>query len=449
LSIITSKSMAGIAAPYHEASLADAYSRGAGDRVALYCTAMLFFSYLFPAEAAVRIGTVITMRRVAVVACLVLLIFAIGRKLRERRYVPVVSDFFVLAFMFWTPAAVYASGGLPAMTSVLGVLGLEFAVPYFVGRVMLGNADTLRRASMIMLYAVIGMFLLGFLDTLSGENLLARIATDIFGNFRSVKFYGDNEVQAYETQYRFGLARARGPLEHSILFGLFFGIMAPLMLYNLRNGTAKLVALGVCAAGVVIALSSAPMLLFGLLLSLLAYDQLFSRVRWRWAFFTLVVVIMVVTIFAVVEDPIVAFIRGFTLDPQTGLTRLEIWHWVGQNLAISPIFGVGTRDWFRPVDLLSSIDALWLVMALQYGYVGLGLLICSILGVFFVMTPRPLTRGGCPEMVGPRRAETIAILLFILASFTVHIWGAMWGLMALVLGMRAAASEAPYLPGTR
>ena len=52
-------------------------------------------------------------------------------------------------------------------------------------------------------------------------------------------------------------------------------------------------------------------------------------------------------------------------------------------------------------------------------------------------------------MVGPRRAETIAILLFILASFTVHIWGAMWGLMALVLGMRAAASEAPYLPGTR
>ncbi|MFE1601522.1 O-antigen ligase family protein [Methylobacterium sp. ID0610] len=420
------------------------------DRLAKYCTAMLFFSYLFPTEAAVRIGTVMTMRRLAIIVCLVPLVIAIVRKIRHSRYVPVVSDFFIIGFAGWVPFSAFVSGGAGAVGSNLGVLAFEIFVPYLIARVLLGNADRLLKITPILLCTAVIMLGLGSLDTLSGENILGRISTQIFGNFRTVKFYGDVEVLAGSAaQYRFGLARARGPIEHSILFGLFFVVLAPLMYFNIRRQAHRLFAMLVCALGVAIALSSAPMLLFGLVLAIILYDHLFQGLHWRWAFLLSIVIICVVVLFLIVEDPVVAFIRGFTLDPTTGMTRLEIWHWIGKNLVISPIFGVGDRDWFRPWDLLSSIDALWLVIALQYGYVGLALLIGVVLGSFFVITPRQMFHRPMGANERPRIAVNLALITFILASFTVHVWGSCWGLFGVIIGLRAGFTEALYLPSDR
>ena len=153
----------------------------------------------------------------------------------------------------------------------------------------------------------------------------------------------------------------------------------------------------------------------------------------------------VLTALLLVDDPGDAIITSFTLDPQTGYTRLLIWKWIGKDLVASPWLGLGAQDWFRPSTLLDTVDCLWLNLAYQFGYVGLGLFLTSLVGCFFVITPRPLRQYRSEAYALPTVSLNIALFLAFFIAFTVHFWGSAWSLVGFVMGARAGLSEAKYL----
>ena len=419
-------------------------------RHAFYLSALLMFGTLFPAEMAVRVGMVLSVYRFCLIITFLVIIPIAVRKIISGGYVPVISDIFVILLSLWAPLILYIKNGLPGLTSVYGLLGFELMVPYLLGRCVVGNVAGMQQLVRVMPFIVLVMLGLGCLDLIAGENIIPHIASNYFGNFRSGNQYAnDQEAFAFTTQYRFGLPRVRGPIEHSILYGSYFANWAPILFYMSNRTFKKLFFLGVCGIGTLLSLSSAPILGFALFLTLAGYDALFRRVRARWSLLLLIAGVATAAVFLLLEDPLRALISWVTFDPKTGFARLVIWHWVGLNLQKSPIFGIGVDDWFRPEQLSSSIDSLWLNDALVYGYVGLALLVMVVLGTLFVWTPRKLTTYPNDSYSKASIGVGISLCLFTVLGFSVHIWGTMWGIFSLILGLRAGLTEAIYLPPER
>ncbi len=419
-------------------------------KLEIVATCLLLFSFLVPPEASINIGITWTARKFALVCCLVALVPLIARKISDQRYVPVVADFFFLALAAWCMAAMAINTGVQAISKVSAIVGLEIAIPYFLARCFCGDKQMLYFVSRVFLVLLIVLLIMGLCDIAAGKNVISSIAADIFGTNRGVKFYGEEAIQlSYTTQYRFGLPRVRGPLDHAILYGGFMAWMMTVMLYISNDAKTKAASFLLAGLGVVIALSSAPILTLFAFLAIAAFDALFRNVRIRWTFLMLMIGILALTYFLLVDDPVGTFIKVGTLDPATGYARLTIWEWVGKNLVTSPWVGIGDKDWFRPTDLLSSIDSLWLNLALKYGYVGLAIFIGCIVGCFFVVTPRKLRRYPDKAWDRPNIGLNIFIFQFFVLSFTVHVWGATWSLAGFLFGMKAALTEAPYLPPRR
>jgi hypothetical protein len=314
----------------------------------------------------------------------------------------------------------------------------EFLSAYLAARCVFGTAAGLEQFVKVLLVVAIGLVFLGLVEEAAHDNLIASIATRVFHTRRP-------DVTT-PTQFRMGLVRVRVSFEHAILYGAFFAVSAPLFFYVLRSIRARLLGLGVCLMGVLLSLSSGPILCYGIFVSAVTFDSLFWRLRWRWALLAMVCIYGLVVILLTVDQPVEALIQVGTLDPQTGLYRLQIWHWIGFNLRDSWMFGIGGKDWARPAQMVPSVDSLWLVQSLRSGYVGLGLLVLSIVSTVFVWPPRQLPTYQSPRYDNLRIALGISILQLVLLAFAVHIWGIMWAYLAMLLGIRAGLSEARFLP---
>lgn len=405
-------------------------------RAALVCAAILLGGLLFPSEAAIKAGIVLTSLRIALLVLLPWSLMVLGRKLTRGGYVPVMSDVVVLLLVLWMELALVVTQGPAAVASASGLRPVEFLSAYLAGRCLFGTRAGLEPFARVLLVVVGILLLMAMIDLASGENIFARIARQVFGVDRGA---------LYMTQYRFGLPRARASFEHAILFGTFFATCATLLYHLLDSPTLKAAAVALCLAGALSALSSAPLLAFMLFVGFVTYDRLLCHATWRWTAFVGVLLYGLAMLLLLVDDPLRTLIDLFTLDPQTGVYRFLIWEWVAYNLQASPFFGIGTRDWVRLSTMVSSVDALWLAQALNAGYVGTALLALSVPSAFFVWTPRATPRRDDPWHAQARKALTIALVQLCFISFTVFFWGTAWAWFALLIGIRAGLSEARYL----
>ena len=79
------------------------------------------------------------------------------------------------------------------------------------------------------------------------------------------------------------------------------------------------------------------------------------------------------------RSPFAIIATSFTLDPWTGFYRLLIWQHGLENVARSPITGIGLADWTREWWMASdSVDAFWLVIMMRMGVVALVFLLLAI-----------------------------------------------------------------------
>jgi hypothetical protein len=222
-------------------------------------------------------------------------------------------------------------------------------------------------------------------------------------------------------------------------------MLVPLFYYVIRTAWWRIVMVGVAALGALLSISSAAALSCCLALSFIAYDAGLNRSRWRWALLFAALAYAALLFVVLVDNPLAWLISGLTYNPQTGFYRLQQWYWVGYNLENSPFLGNGDKDWIRPISVVSSLDSLWLVIAVRHGYVGVALLLLAIVGSRFVWTPRQTPAYPHPRAHEIGRAIALALVGAIFVTFTVHFWAKIWIFLGLIVGIRAGLSEARYL----
>ena len=380
---------------------------------------------LVPEEASFFVGGLrLTLARAILLALTPLSLVRLVQQAGRRTYRFVWSDALVLPTGLWMLLAVAVTEGLDRALVGGGVTALEFVGAYFVARAFLaahGQALSLARVLSLSI-AVVG--LLSVLDRFAGYYVLH----DLVGRLTGLQL-------DWRYDERYGSIRAAGTFEHPILLGT--ACACAMLLATTLPMIARCFVFAGAAAGLLAAVSSAPMVGAFIGFSCLAYRRLTPSLESRWRWLMLAAGIMLALLFAVHSAPFGWLIGHMTIDPATGFYRLLIWQIAGADVLQAPVFGIGiTDDWARPEWMPSTVDSLWLRAAMSFGIPGSVLIAACLLGACSRRVDIARTYLSDDER---RLGLVLSLILFvyIFLGFTVHFWGAAWILMGLFAGMRA------------
>ena len=370
-------------------------------------------------------GLRLTVIRVIFLALTPVLVARLAANMASGRYRFVASDLFVpltTLWMFVGPTAIY---GFSDALAHSGPIVLEYLIAYLSTRLLLSR-DFPATAFIGMLCIVVSFIVIdALLDTITGRYFTRDIINQLTG------FQKDWRAA---DEFRFGLLRAAGPIEHPILFGFISGI--GLIFAAAVKISWRWFCITMCALGVIISFSSAPEQCAMMGLALLAYSRVFTTVARKWEMLWVPALVVVVVLFASTPTPFGHIFELVTLDPQTAYYRLYIWNMVGPAILQAPFFAVMEGSY----DYEGSVDSVWLVLSLNYGMPCAVLTALSMIGSCSLSTASTRARLS-PEESRLGTALGIVIFLIMFMGFTVHFWGSAWILVGLLLGVRANLGE--------
>ena len=386
--------------------------------------------FVIPSSMILPLANALSFARVLLILATTFAVREIFYKIRGNGYALVVSDIMVFALCSWMLVALYYNTGAKALGGIGAVSAIEFVFAYLIGRTVFGTIETYYLFVSALRVVVSALCLWAMTDIISGVNIVFKIGQVLTGGTSAIEF----------TSYRFGLIRAQGAIEHPILMGTFFAICFVIFLHSTLSHIQKLIWCFVSLFGMGLALSSAPFLSCALSILLYLYYRAFDQKPWRFTLLMLVSLYSLFLIYFLADDPVRVMIDHLTLDPQTGLYRLQIWRWGLVNVRSAPFFGIGLADWIRGDEMSATIDSLWLVQTVRYGIPGSVLLALALLSTGITVAVGRLRPLGA-EIEDARRGLAICIFLYAFAAFTVHIWGYNWIFLASLLGIRAGLTE--------
>jgi hypothetical protein len=372
-------------------------------------------------------GMRLTLTRVILIAVTPLLVMRLGAKVAAGRYRFVLSDLFVPVAGVWMVLALAETDDLPSALSHGGPIALEFCVGYMATRVLLSQHGHALSFANLLCGVLTVVALLGPLDLLTGQFVTRGLASSLTGY----------PVPFADNLFRFGLLRATGPLEHSILFGI--ACASGLLVAVAVPVRCRVFVVVACALGAMASICSAAIQGIFIGLALLAYNRILARVRLRWFFLITVMAAGFGLIFIVIGEPFRFIFNHLILDVESGYYRLYTWQKAGEFLGQSPWFGIGfaTPD---ADDIPASVDSVWLWSALRFGVPGSVLIGLSIIGAASLSTSGARVRLT-PAETSLGRILGVLIFLLVFWGFTVDFWGSDWVLIALLAGVRAHLGE--------
>jgi hypothetical protein len=240
-------------------------------------------------------------------------------------------------------------------------------------------------------------------------------------------------------ELRFGLSRVQVAFPHPILFGLFCSLTIASVYYLYRDNLFRLLPRLALVMGVTMtALSSAPMISMVIQLGIIFWCKVTGD-RWKLLAALIVFVYVLLELFTN-RGAVVIFIETFTLNPQSGWWRILIWQFGSVSVMNHPFMGIGLNEWERPEWLASTVDNLWLLIAMRHGLPCFGFLALAIgLHIFAISRRRDL--GADAQLVRRGYIITLAGLIFTLS--TVFIWGAMNVMTMFFIGAGAFLYASP------
>jgi O-antigen ligase len=307
---------------------------------------------------------------------------------------------------------------------------LETCGSYLAGRILLSERG--QALSFVNLWchviAIVAAF--GGLDVLASRPVLHDFLRQLFG------------FAPLEIEFRLGIIRAVGPADHPILFGMVSAI--GFLLAVTSPIRAKGLTIAACGLGVLLSMSSAPIQCAVLGLSLLAYDRTLVRVRSRWSLLIGFGALGIGVAYSLTNSPASFVLSHVLIDSASFWTRLYQWNTVGAIVLDSPWFGIGfeLREVAQrmPFFVFSSVDSVWLNLALVYGIPGAILVGLSIVSAACYPSSG---RGVNLTIEESKLATTLSILIavIIVLGFTVDFWEASWITVGLVVGVRAHLAD--------
>jgi hypothetical protein len=373
----------------------------------------------------------LTLIRVVIFLLTPVLLVQFSKLLASRKCHLVFSDILIALTGLWMIVS-------PALVVDLGYSlhhsapnAVEFCGSYFAGRVLLSERGQALKFINLLCHVIAIVALLGALDALTGTAFIHDFVSQLFGLPMATAGGGILE-------YRLGILRSMGPIDHPILFGIVCAV--GLILAVGSPIRSKGLTIAACGVGVLLSMSSAPIEGAVLGLGLLAYDSRLARFRGRWMLLIGSVALGLGALFVFIPSPLAFLFGHLNIDPTSYWVRLLQWDNAGAVVLNSPWVGIAFQ-WPEivarmPYFVQESIDSLWLNLALIYGIPGSVLVGLSMLGAACYRTSG---RGVDLTRKESRLATTLSILIvvIVLLGFTVHIWEGPWMLIGLLVGARA------------
>lgn len=405
--------------------LAPGLTRPRAARLPLSLTLILLTLFLPEGSSFFVSGLRLTFTRLIFLVLTPVVFMKWGQKISSGSYRFVASDLFVFLTAFWMflgPSVTYSFGDALQHS---GPVVLEYLIAYMSTRFLLSS-----HGQAVVFVSLLCLIISIVVVDASLDILTGRYVTRIFVD----QLTGYNKVWNAADEFRFGLLRAAGPVEHPILFGFACGI--GLVLAAAVKIKRRKFCLALCGLGVAISFSSAPQQSAVMGLGLLCYDRLFSRLPHKWLILSLPPVIAFGSLAMATKSPFGHLFDVLTIDPQTAYYRLYIWNSIGPLVLESPFFGVS----LDASDYQGSVDSLWLVLSLVYGVPCAILTALSLIGCCSLSVSGRSARLALSE-VRLGLALGIVMFLIIFMGFTVHFWGSVWILIGLLTGLRAHIGE--------
>ena len=347
----------------------------------------------------------------------------------------VISDILVFlagAWMIVSPAVLFDLG---YSLHHSGPSAVEFCGGYLAARVLLSRRGEALSFINLMCHVIAIVAVLGALNSVFGRPLIHDFVGQLMG--LPVLTAGGGVLE-----YRVGILRAMGPIIHPILFGMVCA--TGLLLGIMSSVRAKGLTIGACALGVLLCLSSAPILGGTLGLCLLAYDRTLSGFRGRWFVLIGVAALGFGALSLMVPSPF-AFIFGhLALNSASYWVRLLQWNAAGAAVNKSPWFGIAFQ-WPEmvkemPFFVQTSINSLWLYLALVYGIPGAVLVGLSLVSATcYATTGRGVNLTSDEAKMATGLSVVIIVIVFL--GFTVDLWESTLILIALLVGLRAHLAD--------
>jgi hypothetical protein len=396
--------------------------------------AVIIVLLFLPAELSFYIaGFRLTPIRLYLLLLTPVVLLRFGRSLASRQRHLVSSDILITFAGIWMIIAPTIVFDLGYALNHAVPLAIEFCGSYFATRILLSKRGQALNFVNFLCHAIAIVALSGAPDALTGQPFIHDFLRALTGY-----------VEPYSMEYRLGIFRAMGPIDHPILFGTVcaFG----LLLATSSPIRAKVLTIAACGFGVLLSMSSAPIQAAVIGLGLITYDRVLAHHRSRWWFLITIAAVGIGAIFVYSGSPIGFVFDHLLFDTSSGWVRVYEWDTATGMIQDSPWFGIAFQYAERLQEIpdlwysAPSIDSYWLNLSLVYGipcatFVGL-----AIIGI--VCYPASGPRVNL-EKAESKLASTLGIALFVVVflGFTVDFWGICWMFVPLLVGVRAHLAE--------
>lgn len=267
---------------------------------------------------------------------------------------------------------------------------------------------------------------------------------------QSIPFIGSVEV--IDIAPRLGLHRAQTMFAHPIHYGLFsVSTFAIIWFCTPLRPTARLLLCAALIAGTFFALSSGALLSLFIQMALIAWIALFGNRPKIWLIFLACVILAYVSIDLLSNrSPLRVFMSYATFSSHNAFWRGLIFEWGMLNVAQNPVFGLGFNDWIRPHYMVSgSLDNFWLTVTMRYGIPAFVLMSIAVGYAVLSVTLAKTTLD--PHL---RTGWVLAMIGFILALCTVHVWTSIYSYFFFLMGAglclrSSTAEQSKPLPSPR
>ena len=358
-----------------------------------------------------------------------------------RRFTWKVLDSLVLLSMFvFSIMLMFTTDMMEVFENRAGFVMDTFFVYLAVRLIVVDRASFVALAkavSIIMVFLAVH----GVVETFTGRSLYTGLG----------QYCPWASTKGMEYQPRFGLNRAMGPPGETILFGLGFASMLPLI-WMLRHeprpwGRFSYFFTFVCACGVGSTVSSGPYLALIVVLFCLSLEYAKSLVKPA-----LVLFIIGCAIIEVLSNRhFYHVLADFTMDPESGWYRARLLDVAIEQLPNYWTTGYGLVDpgWGPMINALPRTDAVndFVVHAMRYGAFGL-IAYVAVLARSLIDVGRCYAATHSPWMKSCSWALCSSLVGLLGAMWSVSMFGQMTSQLYLVIGLHGAlaVSKTARLP---
>jgi hypothetical protein len=346
-----------------------------------------------------------------------------------RRWVP--CDFFIFATGLWMVIAELSTTGSLSMTTASDVFA--FIATYTVARTFVYGEQSLQAFIRAFKFITIALVLISTLDTLSGHFFINDAVSEaLFGAARPI-IHGAGDI--HRKLLGIETIRATSTFDHPILYGSFCTFAAAIFFYSEKTVMSRAFYVSVCLVGVVLSISSAPLVGFAIVFAVYCYDHLLRQYTGRWKILWLAILGAVFVLVLLSNRPLGFLFDHFTFTPETGYYRVLIWDNAIEYIALAPLFGNQTA--FLADEILgNSVDCVWLLLALAYGLPAVLLLFLGILAACLWSGP-----SHSRELRHSATGFSVALAMYVFLGLTVHFWASIWLFWGFCIGIRASLAE--------